>query len=264
MENERYKFIISIIQEAGKLLLQEAGKNIEVRSKNNDIRDKVTNIDIKINDYITDRISESFVNETIYSEEASRVDVSSGSFWSIDPIDGTASFSRNIPHYAIVIAYVEKGIPFVGAIYNPVTLELFSFQKGKGAFLNDKPVHVSNISKLSLSHVFFRVGRNKKLWGWGTKAYRFLLSHANKTANFGSSALDMCFVGAGRIEACIYGNLTTIDAIAAIGFVREAGGLVVGKDGRDIARLTLDRQTVLAVNNSEILSSLMDGIASTT
>ena len=260
MKDKRYKFIISTTQKAGELLLAAASKNIDIKSKNHDPRNVVTNVDIEIGNFISDRISKSFANETVYSEESPHVDISSGSFWSIDPIDGTACFSRDIPHFAIVIAYVEKCVPIVGAVYNPVTQELFGFQKGKGAFLNAQPVQVSKIKKLALAHVFLRVGRNEELWDWGASVYRFLLGHANKTANFGSSALDMCFVGAGRVEACIYGNLTAIDAVAAIGFVREAGGLVVSRDGADITPLTFtDRQTVVAVNNTEILRALRNG-----
>ena len=259
MEDKRYRFIISIIKTAGELLLEASRKNIDIRLKDNDPRDIVTNIDIEISDFIVNEISKSFVNEVIYSEEAPLVDISSGSFWSIDPIDSTNCFSRNIPHFAIVIAYLKRGIPIVGAIYNPITRELFSFQKGKGAFLNDQPVGISKINKLAGAQVFLRIGRNQKLWDWGTNASRFLLSHANKTANFGSAALDICFVGAGRIEACIYGNLTVIDASAAIGFVREAGGIVVGQGNTDIS-ISLDKQIVVAVNNKAILSALRDGI----
>lgn len=249
MEDKRYAFIISTIQKAGELLLEAMEGIIEVRSKNNDVRDIVTNIDIEISDFISKAIRKSFSDEVIYSEEASDVDLSSGSFWAIDPIDGTANFSRNIPHFAIVLAYVEAGIPVAGAIYNLKTRELFSFQKGQGAFLNGQSVSVSKIKDLSAAYVLLRIGKNKQLWDWGAKASAFLLAHANKTANFGASALDMCFVGAGRTEACIYGNLTAIDISAAIGFVREAGGIVVIKD-----------KTVVAVNNTEILTALKAGI----
>jgi len=259
MSNKRYEFALSQVQKAGEYLRQASGKSIEIMSKNNDKRDIVTSIDIEISSLITSEIKKSFPNEIVYSEESPTVDISSGSYWSIDPIDGTTCFARNIPHFAIVIAYVKKSIPVVGAVYNPVTKELFSFQKGKGAFLNNKPIHVSQVKELSKAHVFLRVGRNEALWDWGTQAFRFLLGHANKTANFGSSALDLCFVGAGRIEACIYGNLTTIDASAAIGFVQEAGGIIIEKNGSPISHLSTDSQTVVAVNNAEILSALKDG-----
>jgi|SRR3989344_1621477 len=258
MQN-RYEFIVNLAREAGEKVLVAREKHFDVSTKNNDPRDIVTSIDIEISDFISQKIKESFAGEKIYSEEAD-ADTWPGSFWSIDPVDGTALFSRGVPHFSVVIAYVENNIPIVGAIYNPVTRELFSFEKGKGAFLNNKRVYVSNITKLADAHVFLRAGRKRELWDWGANAYKFLLEHVNKTANFGSSALDMCFVGAGRIEASIYGNLTPIDIIAAIGFVNEAGGIVVGKDGKLANGTSKEKQTIVAVNNPEILSAIMKGI----
>ncbi|MFZ2621031.1 MAG: inositol monophosphatase [Minisyncoccia bacterium] len=261
MPNDRYKFTINLIKEAGERVLLAREKEMTVSTKNNDPRDIVTNVDIEISNFISEKIINAFPGEIIYSEESPNVDISTGSFWSIDPIDGTSSFTRAIPHFSVVIAYVEKGVPLVGAVYNPVTRELFSFEKGKGAFLNSKKVNVSNITKLSSAHIFIRVGRNKEVWDWGTNAYKFLLGHANKTANFGSSALDLCFVGTGRIEASIYGNLTAVDIIAAIGFVREAGGMIVGRGGVEVTGLSKEKQTIVAVNNVEILSELREGIS---
>jgi len=255
----RYEFTIGLAREAGERVLVARDKHIEVSMKNGNPRDIVTNVDIEISEFISERIEKDFPGEVIYSEEAD-ADVSSGSFWSVDPIDGTANFSRDIPHYAVVIAYVERGVPIVGAILNPVTKEMFSFERGKGAFLNGEPVTISNVSKLSDAQVFFRAGRNRELWDWGMNTYRFLLENANKTANFGSSALDMCFVGAGRIEACIYCNLTAIDIIAAIGFVREAGGIVVGRDGTQITGLSKDKQSIVVTNNKDILGAITKGI----
>lgn len=260
MSQKRYEFIISTLRKAGDLLLEKALEDIKVSSKNHDFRDKVTNVDKTLSNFISEIISQSFSGETIYSEEKSDVDVSSGSFWSIDPIDGTANFSRGIPHFAIVITYIEKGIPEAGGIYNPVTRELFSFQRGKGTFLNGQSVSVSSVTTLSYAHFILHIGRNSRLWDWGLKTYRFLLDHANKTINLGSSALDLCFVGAGRIEACIYGTFTTIDVGAAIGFVHEAGGLIVDGKGKEITTLSKNKQIVIAVNGLKLLSFLKNDI----
>lgn len=256
---DRYKFTLALAREAGDLVLQTRDGQIEISSKGGDPRDIVTNVDLEVNNFITKRIKENFPEDKIYSEEADE-DISSGSFWSIDPIDGTSLFSREIPHFSIVIGYVEKGNVLVGSIYNPVTKELFSFERGKGAFLNDKKVNISNITELKRATIFLRAGRNKELWDWGAESYKFLLGNAGKTYNLGSSALDICFVGAGRAEAAVYGNLTPADIIAATGFVREAGGIVVGKDGGDVDILSKEKQPLIAANNKEILGALKEGV----
>lgn len=258
MQN-RYDFTLSLIKEAGELALKSKEKHLEISVKNNDPRDLVTNVDIEVSEFISQKIRETFPGEKIYSEEADE-DVSQSSCWTIDPIDGTALFARSIPYFSIVIAYVENGVPIVGAIYNPITRELFSFQKGGGAFLNGRQVKVSEKTELAQSFVLIHAGRHKDLWDWGANAYRFLLERANKSANFGSSALDICFVGCGRIEAVIYGNLTPVDISAAIGFLHEAGGQVVGSGGVPIDSLSKKRQKVVSVNNKNILAALQEGI----
>lgn len=259
MDN-KYQFAVSVVKKAGELLLQASQKKIEVAAKNSNIQDIVTNVDIEINTFISEEINKSFPDEIIYSEEETQVDISSGSFWSIDPIDGTSSFSRNIPHFAVVLTYVQNGTPQTGAIFNPVTNELFSFEKGKGAFLNGKAVKVSGVEELKHSYAFIRIGRDQSQWDWGIKFYRFLLGNANKTYSFGSSSLDLCFVGTGRVEICVYGTLTTMDVAAALGFIKEAGGIVVDKNGYVIKTLSKEKQIVMAVNNQKILSSLKTGI----
>ncbi|MBX4189047.1 inositol monophosphatase [Candidatus Parcubacteria bacterium] len=255
MQN-RYEFILGLVKEAGWKLKEYTGQKVETDTKNNNPLDLVTKVDVEISEFLTSRVREGFPGEVVYSEEAADVDISSGSYWSIDPIDGTTNFSRGIPHYSVVIAYVEKGVPAVGALYNPVTDELYSFEKGKGAYLNGKQIHVSNVTALDESYMLLRAGRNKDLWDWGTTSYKFMLEHGVKCANLGSSGLDMCYVAAGRVEANIYGTLTTIDIAAALGLVWEAGGMIVGKGGQEVSEISKEKQQIIGVNNRTTLQAL--------
>lgn len=255
MQN-RYDFAVNLAKEAGEKLLQYRDKHIETSFKNGDPLDLVTKVDLEMSEFLSQKIREAFPNEAIHSEEAKDEDVSSGSFWSLDPIDGTTNFSRHVPHYAVVVAYVEKGVPLVGAIYNPVTEELYSFEKGKGAFLNGKTIRVSDLKSLDGSYILLRAGRNKGLWDWGAESYKFLLENGVKCANLGSSGLDTCYVASGKVEANIYGTLTTIDIAAAVGLLWEAGGILVGKGGVPVTTLSKERQQIIAVNNQEILKAL--------
>ncbi len=256
--NDRYTFAVSAVKKAGEKLLQISESELKIELKDNDIQNIVTNADFEISNFLTKEISREFPNEIIYSEENSNVNIENGSYWSIDPIDGTSSFSRKIPHFAVVLTYVENGSPLIGAIYNPKTNELFSFEAKKGAFLNGKPVKVSSVTNLSQAYSFIRIGRDQSQWDWGISFYKFLLSHANKTYSFGSSSLDICFVGSGRIEICIYGTLTTIDIAGALGFVKEAGGMIVDKDGNEITTLSKEKQIVMAINSEHILNDLRE------
>ncbi len=242
--HNRDEFIKSTIKEAGELVLELSQKQVEVSTKHGDKRDFVTNVDVEVNIFITKKIKESFPGENIYSEEASETLGETADYWSIDPIDGTSNFARGIPHYAVVISYIEKGIAIVGAIYNPVTKELFSFQKESGSFLNGKPIHVSEIRDVKEAYVLLHIGRKENIREWGLKLQKSFLETAKKNINLGSSALDLAFLACGRVDAVIYGTMTTKDIAIATGLVRASGGEVYSLDGSPVELLDTPQQII--------------------
>ena len=250
-----YDFVTKTVREAGRLLLKLRDEGFSATHKGSDQRDIVTSVDTAINEFIIGKIKEAFPNDAIYSEESIGVEDGKNS-WAIDPIDGSSNFARGIPHYAVCIAHLSGGVPNTGAVYNPVTNELFSFKKGGGAFLNGKPISVSHISDMKEASVFLHAGRKPELWDWGGASYTKLLAGAKKTLNYGGSALDACFVASGRIEANIYGRLSTMDIASAIGILLEAGGRVVNDNGEP-AVFSTEPQKVLMTNCKEIEQSLL-------
>lgn len=250
-----YDFIVTNVRAAGDVLMRLREEKFETLEKDGNPRDIVTSVDLAVNDFLIGKIRESFPNDAIYSEEGSGT-VAGKNTWAIDPIDGSSNFSRGIPHFSVCLGLLKNGAPVVGAVYNPVTKELFSFIKGGGAFLNGKPIHVSAISDLAKAQVVFSPGsRSPELWDWAAASYRKLLEHSLKRGMYGSSALDLCFVASGRADAGVYGALSTLDIAAAIGILREAGGRVVTTKGEPIAFST-EPQTILMANNEEIERSL--------
>lgn len=254
---EPYNFIISTIKKAGKILKGRYNSDFVVNIKNNNPRNIVTEIDFEVNDFLIKEIKKSFPGHSIYSEEGGGKEDESKFLWVLDPIDGSSNFSRHIPHFAICAGLLENMIPVLGVVFNPITNELFSFKKGEGAFLNDKPIVVSSVKNLSEASIFFRAGSKKENFDWGGASYRKLLEHVNKTNNMGSSALDTCFVAAGRIEANIYGLLTTMDIASAIGILLEAGGRVANGDGKPVVLQTKPQRVIMS-NNETIEKSLFE------
>lgn len=252
---EPYDFIGSTVREAGEVLKKARDEGFTATMKGGDPRDVVTSVDFAVNEFIIGKIKEEYPDDAIYSEEGGGSALG-GRVWAIDPIDGSSNFSRGIPHYAVCLALLEGGAPVAGAVYNPVTDELFSFKKGGGAFLNGAPIRVSAIIELKDASVFFHTGRTPEFWSWGGASYTKLLGAAKKTSNYSGSALDACFVAAGRIEANIYGRLTTMDIASAIGILLEAGGRVVNDKGEAIAFST-EPQRVMMTNSPEIESALL-------
>lgn len=250
-----YDFIIKTVREAGEILLKLRDEGFTATHKGSDPRDIVTSVDTAMNDFIISKIKEMFPEDVVYSEESIDVKDEKNS-WAIDPIDGSSNFARGIPHYAVCIAHLADGVPDAGAVYNPVTNELFSFKKGGGAFLNSNPIFVSKVTELKEASVFLHAGRKPELWDWGGASYTKLLASAKKTLNYGGSALDACFVASGRIEANIYGRLSTMDIASAIGILLEAGGRVVNENGEPVSFST-EPQKVVMSNSAEIESTLL-------
>lgn len=260
---EPYDFVVKLVREAGEILLSQSKEAFEVTMKNNDPKDIVTAVDIAVNDFLVNALKKEFPTHGIYSEEGESEDSGLGPellgneyVWAIDPIDGSSNFARHIPHFAICVGLLHKGIPVLGVVYNPVTRELFSFKKGEGAFLNDEPISVSKETELKNSSVLLHAGRKPDLWQWGGESYTKLLEHAKKTTNLGGSALDACFVAAGRVEANIYGRLSTMDIASAIGILVEAGGVAVGIDGEQVVFST-EPQKVFMANNQKMAKDIV-------
>ena len=253
---DRYNFIMTNVRLAGELLMRLRKEKFETLEKGGDPRDIVTSVDLAVNAFLIEKIREVFPEDALYSEEGGGVSAA-GRLWAIDPIDGSSNFSRGIPHFAICIAFLDGGVPETGAVYNPVTDELFSFKKGGGAFLNGAPIHVSGETDLKNAFVFLHAGRKPELWSWGGESYTKLLGAAKKTANYGGSALDACFVASGRIEANIYGRLTTMDIAAAIGILLEAGGRVVNEKG-ELVTFSSEPTKVVMANNDTIEKQVLE------
>lgn len=253
---ESYNFVINLVKDAGELLLEHSKESFEVAMKNNDPKDIVTAVDITVNDFLVNALKKEFPKYGIYSEEGTNESEEGEYVWVIDPIDGSSNFARHIPHFAICVGLLHKGIPVLGVVYNPVTRELFSFKKGDGAYLNGERIEVSKIAELKDSYVLLHAGRKPDLWQWGGEGYTKLLEHAKKTTNLGGSALDACYVASGRVEANIYGRLSTFDIASAIGILIEAGGRVVDKDGKTIT-FSKEPQKVFMSNNESIEKEIL-------
>lgn len=250
-----YHFSVQKAKEAGALIMRLRGEHMQTSVKEEDPRNIVTSVDLAVSSFLEQSIKETFPGHAIYSEEGAAGPDEGEDLWAMDPIDGTRNFVRGLPHYAVSLCYLKDGVPSAGAVYNPTTDELYSFERGTGAFLNGNPIRVSGVVELTKAYMFLHAGRKPDNWEWGGMAYRELLSRAYKTSNFASSALDICFVAAGRIEAVAYGGLLTMDVAAAFGILEAAGGVAVGRDGEKL-RMTLEPERIIAANNDAMIDQL--------
>ena len=173
--------------------------------------------------------------------------------WIVDPIDGTSNFLHGIPHFAMALAVQEPklgggwGEITQGLVYQPLTDESYWAEKGRGAWLNERRLRVS--SRRDLSDALIATGIPHKAHGDLDRFNRVLDAVAPEVAGirrFGSAALDLAWVAAGRFDGFWEEDLQTWDVAAGILLVREAGGFVTDFRGADRA---LDTGQVLAAND---------------
>jgi myo-inositol-1(or 4)-monophosphatase len=152
--------------------------------------------------------------------------------WIVDPLDGTTNFLHGIPHFAISIALERDGEPIAGVVYEPVHDQLFVAEKGKGAFLNGRRLRVSARRVLEESlfatGIPFRGVRDHELF---LKQLGAVMAVSAGVRRFGSAALDLAYVAAGRYDGFWETGLSPWDVAAGVVLVREAGGYVSTIEG---------------------------------
>ncbi|HLI67992.1 MAG TPA: inositol monophosphatase family protein [Caulobacteraceae bacterium] len=152
--------------------------------------------------------------------------------WIVDPLDGTTNFLHAIPHFAVNIALERAGEIVAAVTHNPVSNELFWAEKGRGAFLNDKRLRVAVRRDLAESVLatgipFLGAGGHAVF----LKELHQIAQRVSGVRRFGSAALDLAFVAAGRFDGHWERGLSKWDVAAGVLLVREAGGTVTATDG---------------------------------
>lgn len=220
--------IIDIVKEAGEIAKEGYEKNKEIDFKTE--VDLVTQYDIKIEQFLTKRLQQEFEDFEIIGEELGSTGYKDGNKMILDPIDGTTNFIHQIPFFAISIGvYVEKHLTF-GIVYNPILNELFTAQKGHGAFLNGKKIHVSDSTNLTrcliatgFPYTKFQQGDD---YQWTVRTFENILPLTRDIRRLGAASLDLCYVAKGTFDGYYEINLKPWDVAGGWLIVEEAGGKV--------------------------------------
>ncbi len=231
------------VQKAGRRLLRDFGEveNLQVSSKGPG--DFVSQADLRAEQTLKEELSRARPGWAFLGEEGGHADAASGADgawewrWVVDPLDGTTNFLHGIPHWAISVG-VEKRLAedktelVAGCIYNPAGNELFWAEKGVGAFLNDRRLRVSG--RREMAQALFSTGipfaKTPRRAEFSATLAR-LMPHVAGVRRFGSAALDLAWVAAGRYEGFWELGLNKWDIAAGIVMVREAGGIVTDPAG---------------------------------
>jgi len=175
--------------------------------------------------------------------------------WIVDPLDGTTNFLHGIPIFNISIGLEREGQIVAGIVYNPVMDEMYTAEKGKGAFLNDRRLRVAG--RKSMMDCVISTGTptmNARIHYQFLEEVLIVMNSVASFRRFGSAALDLCYVASGRLDGFWERNLHPWDMAAGILMVREAGGFVTDlAGGSDM----FGTSTVVA-GNATVHKGLMD------
>jgi myo-inositol-1(or 4)-monophosphatase len=236
---------VEAVVRAGALQMASFGQDIRIDKKGT--IDLVTEVDVAVERMFREMIAERFPDHQILAEEmGGSAAAPPGPCWVFDPIDGTTNYAHGLPIFCASLALEIAGVPEVAAVYDPNRRELFTAERGGGAFLNGRPLRVSAADRLVDAmlvtgfpyDVHTRVDEIVGL-------FAAFVGEARAVRRLGSAAIDLCWVAAGRMDGFWESDLKAWDIAGGALIVAEAGGLVTALDG---AAFTSRGGEVLASN----------------
>jgi len=221
--------------------------NSEFKISNKEgVNNLVTEADHASEKAIIDVIRADFPDHQLLGEESGKLVQDSNYKWIIDPIDGTVNFAHRIPLNCISIAIEKDGTIIMGAVYNPHINEFFFAEKGTGATLNDKPIHVSNETQVLKSclvtgfpYTYINMPNGP------LDVFDKLIKKGVPVRRLGSAAIDLCWVACGRFDGFYEHKLEPWDSAAGYLIVEEAGGKVTNHENE---AFSVYQHKVLATN----------------
>ena len=207
--------MIKATEKASKVIIRDFGEleNLQVSKKGP--KDFVTKTDKRVEKILIEELNKSKKNFSFITEETGKIiNKNKEVFWIIDPIDGTTNFMHGIPHFAISIALQIKGEITIGLIVDPIKKEIFYAEKNNGSFINNSRIRTSN--KFNIEECLFASNND------GVKSIHPKLN----LRNTGCAALDLAYVGCGRLDGFFHNKINLWDIAAGKIIVEEAGGKI--------------------------------------
>lgn len=209
--------------------------------------DYVTQVDTDIQNFLAKELSRLVPEIQFLGEEEGLRKMSGDTYWILDPIDGTTNLIHDYQHSVVSLALYEKGEIVLGIIYDPFREDIYHAQKGKGSFLNGKPIHVSEAE--TLEETIISIGTSpydRELMEENFRHFQRIFEKSQDIRRTGSAALDLAYVACGRTGGFFETRLSPWDFAAGMLLVTEAGGRVTDYAGGPLN--LLKRGSVVATN----------------
>jgi myo-inositol-1(or 4)-monophosphatase len=219
---------VAAAKEAGAILRDEYSRPVKISYKG-DV-DLVTEADRRSEAAVVAHLRRAFPAHAIVGEEGGGHENESAFRWYVDPLDGTTNFAHSFPWFAVSIGLAEgpKGSEelLAGVVLNPANGEMFTAARGEGAFLNEKPIHVSQADRIAVSLLGTGFPTHKRQQNPNIHYYWQFTLASHGVRRVGAAALDLCSVACGRLDGFWEFGLKPWDTAAGALIVREAGGVV--------------------------------------
>ena len=213
---------VEIAREAGTLLSKYFERRVAFELKGE--HDLVTEADRASESLVVERLRSHFPSHSIVAEEGGGHQGSSEYCWYVDPLDGTTNFAHGFPMYNITMALEQSGELIAGVIFDPEANEMFTSERGSGAYLNNRRIRVSKVDQIENTLVATGFPSRKRHQNINVHFYYQLAMITHGVRRAGSAALDLAYVASGRLDAFWEFGLNPWDMAAGILLIREAGG----------------------------------------
>ncbi len=255
INSPQFNLMYKACMKASKTLIRDFGEIEKLQVSEKGPGDFVTASDRRVEKIIIDELNIKNSKYSILCEEKGElIGENNEKRWIIDPIDGTTNFLNGLPHFAISIAYEERGEIVSGIIFDPIKNEIFFAEKGQGAYLNNIRMRVS--SKSDFKNSLLVTGGPKYMCKAKDKIFKEYIELAKKVRppirKSGSAALDLAYVAAGRFDASWQRELKYWDIAAGIIIVKESGGYIENLQSKSLSEGELD----IVASNSRIHKEL--------
>lgn len=246
------KSLADIVKEAAGLMITDGFDILQKEGFAN----IVTSSDVAVQEFLCDRLGKLLPGSGFLCEEEDMHDTSHEQTWIIDPIDGTANYSRGIAQCAVSVALKHGADIVLGVVYLPRTDELFGAERGRGAWLNGRRISVSDRPFANSVMCTALPVYHKEYTELCSAIIRDTFLQCNDIRRFGAAAPELCYLAMGRCELYFEYRLSPWDFAAASLIVAEAGGTLTDLKGQP---LTCTRPSgVVAANNAANLRQLLD------
>lgn len=219
--------------------------------------DLVTDADYESENKAMEIIRQKFPNHSFLCEECGYSGNKESEYkWLVDALDGTINFSRCIPLFSVSIALLKNDVPILSVIYNPITEDFYFAEKGKGAYINDKRIFISNKINLTDSLIVTDLTKDRN---FHEEFFKIISSFSKDVLGIRlnqSTSINMAFVAEGRYDIFIKNKINYYDSVAGSLICEEAGGIAIDFFGNSLSKSSKG----IIVSNSELTKKVLEKI----